>query len=219
MPLVRQAGGDSRGIRDGFRDSGGLVGVGVNGRSSRPPDAGTSGAEPLVESLQERMPGLSHRDPHSSLRNRRVVVGAIQTDPGGDAACAEQQHASGACREVRRLSERRSRPVRGRGPLRAGRDGERVLVDSQAANSRFQRAGRDVERLRGALGTGHPAPAGRQSVFDRLALVAGTLLLRASDVGTEVGKLEIAEAEDVSTARITARSTTFWSSRMLPGHG
>ena len=69
-----------------------------------------------------------------------------------------------------------------------------MLVDPEPTNARFQRAGRDTENLRGALDAVHPAAAGRQRLFDLLALTAGATLPGANNIGTEAGKLEIGEA-------------------------
>src|SRR4030095_15086359 len=60
--------------------------------------------------------------------------------------------------------------------LRTGRAAaERVLVDPEPANARFQRGGRNVKRLRRALDAVHPAAAGRQRSFDLLAVVVRTV--------------------------------------------
>jgi hypothetical protein len=80
-------------------------------------------------------------------------------------------------------------------PLSAGHAApERVLVDPEPTNARFQRAGRDTEYLRGTLDAVHPAATGRQRLFDLLALTAGATLSGANNIGTEAGKLEIGRA-------------------------
>jgi hypothetical protein len=45
---------------------------------------------------------------------------------------------------------------------------------------------------------GSAPAAGRERSVDFLTLVARTLRVRGNDVGTEVGKLEVAQAEHVS---------------------
>src|SRR6185503_2694084 len=75
---------------------------------------------------------------------------------------------------------------------------ERVLVDPEAANARFQRAGRHAERLRRALGAVHAAAALGERLLDLQALVAGGGARWARTLAAEAGKLEIAEAEHVA---------------------
>ena len=70
---------------------------------------------------------------------------------------------------------------------------ERVLVDPEPANARFERRGRDAEHLRRALDAVHPAAAGRERLFDSLALFGGTIVPGGKGLEAEVGKLEIGE--------------------------
>jgi hypothetical protein len=75
----------------------------------------------------------------------------------------------------------------------AGRPATRALALEREAGERIRPPdpGRDTENLRGAFDAVHPAAAGRQRLFDLLALTAGATLSGTNNIGTEAGKLEI----------------------------
>jgi len=73
-----------------------------------------------------------------------------------------------------------------------------VLVDAKPADARLQRARRNAERLRRAVGSVHPAAASLQRPFDLLALIPGIVTAGANGLRTEARKLEVREAEDVT---------------------
>ena len=96
---------------------------------------------------------------------------------------------------------------------------ERELVDAEAADARFQRAGGDPERHRRALRAVHAAAARGEGLLDLPPLVAGGGARAGSGGERRPGPSKSPRPRTLPRARITARSTTFCSSRMLPGHG